>query len=108
MLDLTIHPECCATRVSERPVASPLARLEARSDVLVTSLLHVEVKVADFDRFVLRLLDGTRDRAAIVEATLQAASRGEVDLGGHRPREAIADAVNHAFEQFRIAGLLVD
>jgi SAM-dependent methyltransferase/methyltransferase-like protein len=107
MLDLTIHPECCATRLGERPVASPLARFEARTEPLVTSLLHVEVKLTDFDRYVLTLLDGTRDRAAVVDSISEAAKRGEVDLGQPRPREAIADAVNHAFEQFRVAGLLV-
>lgn len=107
MLDLTTHPECCATRISERPVASPLARFEARTEPVVTSLLHVEVKLSDFDKFVLRLLDGTRDRANIVGDVLNAAARGEVDTGGPRPRAAVEGAVEHALTQFRIAGLLV-
>jgi methyltransferase-like protein len=107
MLDLTTHSECCATRLSERPVASSLARLEARSEPVVTSMLHVEVKLADFDKHVLRLLDGTRDREALVTEVLGASDRGELNLGESRPRSDVARAVDHALWQFRVAGLLV-
>ena len=107
MVDLTIHSECCATRLSDRPVSSPLARFEARTEPVVTSLLHVEVKLTDFDKHVLRLLDGTRDQATVVDDVVRAVSRGELDVGGSRPREAIAEAVGHALAQFRLAGLLV-
>lgn len=108
MVDLTMHGECCATSLSERPVASPLARLESATEPVVTSLLHVEVKVADFDRFVLRLLDGTRDRSALMNDVLHALARGELDLRGARPSEQdVAAVLEHALSQFRIGGLLV-
>jgi hypothetical protein len=54
------------TQISERPRASALARLQSRSLSAVTNLRHQGVKLEDpLVRLFLRLLDGTRDRAAI-------------------------------------------
>lgn len=107
MLGLTMHSERCATRLSERPMASPLARFEARSEPMVTSMLHLEVKLSEFDRCVLKLLDGTRDRDAIVADVQSAIQRGELDVGKGRSRAEVLQAVEHSLAQFRIAGLLV-
>ena len=50
----------------ERPVASPLARWQARGSVEVTSLAYTTVHMEEpAARLLLTLLDGTRDRAAI-------------------------------------------
>jgi hypothetical protein len=47
----------------------PYARLQAeRGGAHVTNLLHEVLPTDDLDRAVLRLLDGTRDRAALVAA----------------------------------------
>jgi hypothetical protein len=51
----------------ERPQASPLARLQARDDVLVTNLRHMTVRLEDAPaRQLVMALDGTRDRAALM------------------------------------------
>ena len=53
--------------VSERPVASALARLQIRNGSLVTNLCHACVQVTDkLARCLLQLLDGTRDRAVLL------------------------------------------
>lgn len=106
LVDLTMAPMPCTARLSERPVASPLARFEARNDVLVTTLVHVAARLSPFDRFVLRQLDGTRDARAVTEEVVDAAGRGELELQ-LADRAAIRSAVDHAFEQFRLSGLLV-
>ena len=50
----------------ERPVASPLARWQARAAAEVTSLAYTTVRMEEpAARLLLTLLDGTRDRAAI-------------------------------------------
>src|SRR5262245_31139102 len=49
----------------ERPVASPLARLQATTGRRVASLRHRVIQLEDPDRRLLALLDGSRDRAAI-------------------------------------------
>ena len=61
-----------AEEPGERPLASPLARLKAESDARITNLCLRHVEVSDFDRLVLRLLDGDHDRGAIVESLQEA------------------------------------
>ena len=55
--------------VSERPIASPLARVQcAAGQPAVSSLLHANVRLEDEqDRRLVALLDGTRDRGALLE-----------------------------------------
>jgi SAM-dependent methyltransferase len=54
------------TEVSERPRASALSRLQARTLTTVTNLKHQSVRLEDpLVRTFLELLDGTRDRMTI-------------------------------------------
>jgi SAM-dependent methyltransferase len=63
----TCRPAACAD-AGERPRASPLARLQARDGELVTNLRHASVRLEDeLARRLVMLLDGTRDRAALIE-----------------------------------------
>ena len=63
------------TEISERPRASAVARLQARTLTEVTSLKHASVQLEDpLVRRLLQLLDGTRDRPAI-EREMAAAMR---------------------------------
>jgi methyltransferase-like protein len=74
LVELHVHEPPFAAAASERPVASPLARLQTANDVRrVTSLWHRVVEVTVLDMLVLRLLDGSRDRAALVEALVKLA-----------------------------------
>ncbi|MEA2311109.1 MAG: hypothetical protein QOE28_1077 [Solirubrobacteraceae bacterium] len=55
-----------AASPGDRPLASPLARHQARTDVEVTSLAYTSVRMEEpAARLLLTLLDGTRDRAQI-------------------------------------------
>jgi methyltransferase-like protein/SAM-dependent methyltransferase len=56
-----------AVRVSDRPVASPLARWQAPRRPEVTSLLHQTVKLGELLRQVLPYLDGNHTRPELVE-----------------------------------------
>ena len=62
-----------AREVSERPVACPLARLQARGTSELANLMHRTVTVDEEERRVLLTLDGSRpagDDAAVVERLL--------------------------------------
>jgi methyltransferase-like protein len=107
LVDITTHADRCARTVSERPAASALARLEAGTESLVSSLSHLQVKLSEFDRNILVQLDGTRDLEALVDAVLADAARGDLDLGVTRPRPEVSLVVMEALEQFRLCGLLV-
>jgi hypothetical protein len=67
VVELHIHPPAPCTHAGERPLASPVARLQARDEVRVANLRHATVPVEDDLRRLLVLLDGTRDRAALLE-----------------------------------------
>jgi SAM-dependent methyltransferase len=75
-------PEVAAA-ASERPVASALARLQAAEGTRVTNLRHASVEVSDeLGRRLITLLDGTRDRAALVRELGRPADELERSLEG--------------------------
>jgi methyltransferase-like protein len=109
LLDLTTHAERCAARLSTRPTASPLARFEARTESLVTSLSHVQVRLSDFDRYLLTLLDGTRDERALVDDVIGALESGAIaGMGSPHARPAVAETVRAALEEYRLCALLLE
>ncbi len=63
---LTVSPPRFTVQVSEKPVAFPLARFQARTQDWVANLRHGPVKIEDeVARRLLTLLDGTRHQDAI-------------------------------------------
>ena len=108
LLDLTTHAERCATRPSRCPTVSPLARHEARTESLVTSLSHVQVRLSDFDRTLLTRVDGTRDERALVDDMIVACGMHGLGLGTAPDRRAVEDTVRAALEQYRLCALLVE
>jgi methyltransferase-like protein/2-polyprenyl-3-methyl-5-hydroxy-6-metoxy-1,4-benzoquinol methylase len=86
--------------VSNRPVASPLARLQAESGTVLTTLMHTNIEIEDPRTLeFLRLLDGSHDRRALA-AWLRTGSPGiSVD--------DMLKQVNNHLEEFRRLGLLV-
>jgi SAM-dependent methyltransferase len=80
VVQLFTVPSAFTLEVSERPEASAVARAQARrGDELVSTLRHGVVQLEDhFARRLLCLLDGTRDRATLLEEMQALAAR-------HRP-----------------------
>jgi methyltransferase-like protein/SAM-dependent methyltransferase len=76
-------------RVSARPLASRLARLQAQEGLPITSLRHRGTEIDGFDRVVLQLLDGTRDRAALLAKLAELVAGGEFDL--HQDNQPVRD-----------------
>ena len=92
LVELHIHPPAPCTVAGERPLASPVARQQARDQKRVANLRHATVPVEDDLRRLLLLLDGTRDRAALLaelpdvdasrlEASLQLFARSSLLAG---------------------------
>src|SRR5262249_29846596 len=61
LLDLHVHPPAVTRKVSERPTASPLARLQAAEGTRATNLRHELIDLDDVERRLLGHLDGTRE-----------------------------------------------
>jgi len=104
LVELHSHPPCCAARAGERPLASPLARLQLRQGPSVTTLRHTTVTVEGvLERQLLLLLDGTRDRAALL-AELTAFARSH----GLRPGAPMnAEELERALQKLARLALLV-
>jgi SAM-dependent methyltransferase len=62
VVDLHAHSPICAREVSERPLASPLARVQLRNGPEATTLFHTTMTFTDgLSRGLVALLDGTRN-----------------------------------------------
>ena len=86
LVELHLHAPNYAQTASERPVASPVARWQIRQGDFVTTLRHLSVQVEDeLGRQLLTLLDGTRDRTALLrELTAFLQSRGALAAPNHQ------------------------
>lgn len=68
---LHISPPKFAVQLSERPLASPLARLQARHGRPVVNLRHQQCELTQLEHAVLVQLDGQHDRPALLEELRQ-------------------------------------
>lgn len=101
----------------DRPIASPLARLQARDRDQVTSLRHQVVSLHPIDRVLLQALDGSADRRALHAFLCAAERRGVLQVQqGQRPgsgpsQEAIQAAllaqIEPALRRLALAPLLL-
>jgi SAM-dependent methyltransferase len=115
LVNVHAFPPHFAREPAERPVGSPLARLQAEIRDSVTDLCHHRVRINPFEGLVLRQLDGTRDRAVVLDALVDAVKRGEFTLAWEgRPvredREARAlmgEALETTLQRLACAALLV-
>jgi hypothetical protein len=92
VVQLHMWAPALAAEPAERPVASALARLQAARGSRITNLLHESVDVPDeLGRRLITLLDGTRDRAALLRELQRPAAELERSLEG-LARIALLDA----------------
>ncbi|HEX5616818.1 MAG TPA: class I SAM-dependent methyltransferase [Solirubrobacteraceae bacterium] len=83
LVQLHVRAPEIAITPSERPMASALARLQAATGSRITNLRHGSVEVPDeLGRRLITLLDGTRDRAALLRELDRPAEELERSLEG--------------------------
>jgi hypothetical protein len=99
VVQLHAQPPAVSARAGAHPRVSALARLQAGSGTTVATLRHGTVRIDDdLDRAVLRLLDGTRDRAAL---------RAELAGFGGLAGDELAERVEASLERIARSALLV-
>ncbi len=102
LVHLHVRLPVLTTSVSERPEASPLARQQARAGPVVANLRHEVVRVEDeLGRRLVTLLDGSRDRGALV-SELRAYLLG----AGLQEPPAIEDGLERSLEGVASLALL--
>jgi len=105
LLELHVHVPPFVTQVSDRPLASPLARLEAQVGNLVTALNSKSLQLSDaLQRGLVMLLDGTRDHAALRKDLLELFKSGNLTLQeGDQPvtdMQIVEKRIDSETEQF--------
>lgn len=66
IVDFHTHPTAAVAKVSERPIASPLARCLLAGQGRVVNLNHVNMHLDGALSALIQLLDGSRDHAALL------------------------------------------
>jgi methyltransferase-like protein len=81
IVELHLWAPRLVTQISDRPVASPVARLENRLGKRVTTLRHTGLELSDeISRTLLELLDGTRDFEALVDSLAASIGSGKAHI----------------------------
>src|SRR5262249_38726655 len=78
LVKLHLHRPSFVRILTERPVASPVVRLQAVAEPRVTNVGHSLVQLNDFERQVAIHLDGSRDQTALVDALMDVVAKGDL------------------------------
>ena len=101
LLYVEARPPSCVKTPGERPVASPIARWQAQSGTMLTTLRHTSIDAeGDLERYLVTLLDGTRDREALFAEVAEAV---ETDA----PREVFEQMLRDNLEKLGRMALLM-
>jgi methyltransferase-like protein len=107
IVELSLGPPRLVARVSERPIASPYARLRAREGSKVVNMKLESTVLDELARLVLQNLDGQHDRAALV-ALVQARLKDKSDLPDSSQTASSAETrVDEMLQSFARGALLI-
>jgi len=76
LVDLQLTPPAFTTTPSEKPTGYSIARLQADSSNMVTNARHEMVTLNEFDRQVLRTLDGKNNQNSIHKILMDLIAKG--------------------------------
>ena len=103
LVELHVHPPALTATLVQRPVASALARAQARRRSHVTTLRHRSVRIEDeLGRHLVTLLDGTRNRETLLQGVEEFRRQG-----ASPPGEDLAEGLEQSLEGLAQMGLLV-
>ena len=84
-VQIRLSPPTYTNSVGERPKGWAYARWQLDQGDMVTTLQHKKCRLAALDAALLRHMDGTLDREALVDVAEAAIERGEVDVRWEGP-----------------------
>ncbi len=105
MVEATAFAFPSVVPAGERPVVSPLARYQALNSRNVPNHRHVPLGVDVFSRHLLSLLDGTKDRPALVQAMVAKVKEGVLTVQ-HDGKPVTDDAILVRILEPRVLGTL--
>jgi methyltransferase-like protein/2-polyprenyl-3-methyl-5-hydroxy-6-metoxy-1,4-benzoquinol methylase len=115
MVELHIQKQDFVVEVSARPMVSALARGQARLGSTVTNVRHERLPLDAFNLQLAMLLDGKRDRKALLDelaklvkdGTLVAQQNGKPIKEGESLRTMLSEFLGKSLQHFAEAALLV-
>jgi methyltransferase-like protein len=103
LVELRRVPVPVVTKVSAKPVVTPLARRQAATQTWVTSLKHDVGNLGEFERNLVRMLDGEHDRNALHAALTEMVLNGRMHLTMDGARvtepEKIRETISSSLDQ---------
>lgn len=106
MIDLYVTAPSYTTTISERPVASLLARYQAMSSETVTNQRQKRVNLGPSSRALIGLLDGTNDRRALLSAMRRLLVLPD-DVPESEHSAKIEEELDHLLRKLQSAALFV-
>ena len=113
LVNAWVHPPRTPSTLRERPLASRVARLQARKGGTVSNTRHEQVMLDDTERHLIAILDGEHDREALIDSLREAFTSGAmvIKASGEAVQEVSSDRlsviVDSALERLRDSALLV-
>jgi methyltransferase-like protein/2-polyprenyl-3-methyl-5-hydroxy-6-metoxy-1,4-benzoquinol methylase len=115
LVDFNTDDPPIAPEAGEQPRAGALARYQAASDARVINLRLRPAALDPFDRLILPLLDGTRNREVIVEELARSAAEGvlHIEHEGHpvvdsqQVRGVLAESLESSLQRMAGEALLL-
>jgi methyltransferase-like protein len=109
LVELHVYEPFFVLEISERPVASPVARWQAQRDARITNLRHERVKLDPISYHLLPYLDGRRDCVALLDVLEAWAAQGtiEVQRDDEPLRCVLVEVLNAKLDRLARAALLV-
>ena len=100
-IQLYVNPPSFCPTVTERPLASGVARLQAAGDSRVTNRQHRSIGLNEIDRFLLMCMDGESDQDAMVTLLEKEVRDGKLNVEGVEKKAARDNAL--FFQQLFLA-----
>jgi methyltransferase-like protein len=80
LVEFHVHPPRFVTQVSDRPIVSPVARLQAKDTRHVTNLRHESVKLDGLAYHLIPYLDGNWGREGLLQILKEWANEGIIEV----------------------------
>lgn len=105
-----------STRVSDKPVAAPVARLMAAENQSIATMRHQCIMLNDLDKQLIPMLDGTQTRLTMRTKLLEAFGKGQINLARqgqpikeeHKARPILTEMIDQQLERYAETGLLIE
>ncbi|HLB50400.1 MAG TPA: class I SAM-dependent methyltransferase [Anaerolineales bacterium] len=115
LVEATVYPLGVRRQISERPVASAWARLQAQQSTTITTLRHERYSLNTLEQFVLQQLDGSYTPDMIVDRLMAGPfARSQIEVPDGEPltdptqiRSMHSQAVDETLHTFACLPLLV-